>query len=131
MYSVSLSLHSTLTFMYCVLVMCVVLLLCSLRVAYFSHISKLNALMVMSQQLNTDAMNPAAHKYSAHQLALLYVSGPHWMSQPAYKGFLNSGQLHVQFTVALCTSARCVLLLVIIIQYVVVVTLCSCKVLSG
>ena len=71
--------------------MSVVLLLCSLCVAYFSHISKLNALMAMSQQLNTDAMNPAAHKYSAHQLALLYVSGPHWrVSQPT-RDFLIVG----------------------------------------
>ena len=81
--------------MFCVLVMSVVLLLRSLCAAYFSHISKLNALMAMSQQLNTDAMNPAAHKYSAHQLALLYVSGPHWTNEPTYKGFLNSGQLYV------------------------------------
>ena len=66
--------------------MCVVLLFHSLCVAYFSHISKLNALMAMSQQLNTDAMNPAAHKYSAHQLALLYVSGPHWTNEPTYQG---------------------------------------------
>ena len=92
--------------------MCLVLLLCSLCVAYFSHISKLNALMAMSQQLNTDAMNPAAHKYSAHQLALLYVSGPHWMSEPTHKGFLNSGQLCVQFISAVHTSARCALTLV-------------------
>ena len=55
---------------------CVFVVWCySLLLAYFSQISKLNALMAMSQQLNTDAMNPAAHKYSAHQLALLYVSG--------------------------------------------------------
>ena len=98
--------------MYCVLVKCVVLLHFSC-VAYFSHISKLNALMAMSQQLNTDAMNPAAHKYSAHQLALLYVSGPHWTSEPTHKGFINSGQLHVHFTSAVHTSAAgCTLILV-------------------
>ena len=77
--------HHFLVYIYYVSCACgVVLLFCSLPLAYFSQISKLNALMAMSQQLNTDAMNPAAHKYSAHQLALLYVSGAHWMGAPTY-----------------------------------------------
>jgi hypothetical protein len=34
----------------------------------------LNQTVMMSTQLYNDATNPAHHKYTAHQVALLYVS---------------------------------------------------------
>ena len=41
---------------------------------YFSHLTSLNNLLTMAQQLSTDAQHCVSHKYIAHQTALLYVS---------------------------------------------------------
>lgn len=41
---------------------------------YFSHIGKLNQLLVLSQQLEDDVQHLGSHKYIAHQLSVLYVS---------------------------------------------------------
>ena len=51
--------------------------------------------MAMSQQLNTDAMNPTAHKYTAHQIALLYVSGAHCMKLRLHQLTRNLSCLYV------------------------------------
>ena len=42
---------------------------------YFPHIGKLNQLLVLSQQLEDDVKHLGSHKYIAHQLAVIYVSG--------------------------------------------------------
>jgi hypothetical protein len=42
---------------------------------YFSYISLLNQVVMMGTQLYHDACMPQHHKYAAHQIALLYVSG--------------------------------------------------------
>ncbi|XP_038674868.1 uncharacterized protein si:ch211-218d20.15 [Scyliorhinus canicula] len=39
---------------------------------YFSHIGKLNQLLVLSQQLEDDVQHLGSHKYIAHQLSVLY-----------------------------------------------------------
>ncbi|XP_054642594.1 uncharacterized protein si:ch211-218d20.15 [Dunckerocampus dactyliophorus] len=39
---------------------------------YFSHIAKLNQLLVLSQQLEEDIRHLGSHKYIAHQLSVLY-----------------------------------------------------------
>lgn len=39
---------------------------------YFAHLSSLNNILMMSQQLNSDLRTCASHKYIAHQTALLY-----------------------------------------------------------
>lgn len=39
-----------------------------------NYVSMLNQTVMMSTQLYNDATNPAHHKYTAHQVALLYVS---------------------------------------------------------
>ncbi|XP_067889328.1 uncharacterized protein si:ch211-218d20.15 [Heterodontus francisci] len=39
---------------------------------YFSHIGKLNQLLVLSQQLEGDVQHLGSHKYIAHQLSVLY-----------------------------------------------------------
>ncbi|XP_072433045.1 uncharacterized protein [Chiloscyllium punctatum] len=39
---------------------------------YFSHIGKLNQLLVLSQQLEDDLQHLGSHKYIAHQLSVLY-----------------------------------------------------------
>ncbi|KAM3862292.1 cohesin subunit SA-2 [Diretmus argenteus] len=39
---------------------------------YFSHIAKLNQLLVLSQQLEEDARHLGSHKYIAHQLSVIY-----------------------------------------------------------
>lgn len=41
---------------------------------YFSHIAKLNQLLVLSQQLEEDIRHLGSHKYIAHQLSVIYVS---------------------------------------------------------
>ena len=41
---------------------------------YFQHLSTLNQVSMMCQQLRHDATNLSNHKYIAHQIALLYVS---------------------------------------------------------
>ena len=48
---------------------------CVLPAGYFAHLSALNNILMMSQQLNSDLRTCASHKYIAHQTALLYVSG--------------------------------------------------------
>lgn len=40
--------------------------------AYMNYVSMLNQTVMMSTQLYNDATNPAHHKYTAHQVALLY-----------------------------------------------------------
>lgn len=40
---------------------------------YFSHIAKLNQLLVLSQQLEEDIRHLGSHKYIAHQLSVIYV----------------------------------------------------------
>ncbi|KAG7261761.1 hypothetical protein CRUP_009513, partial [Coryphaenoides rupestris] len=40
---------------------------------YFSHLAKLNQLLVLSQQLEEDVRHLGSHKYIAHQLSVLYV----------------------------------------------------------
>jgi hypothetical protein len=42
--------------------------------AYLSYVSLLNQVVMMGTQLYNDALVPQHHKYSAHQIALLYVS---------------------------------------------------------
>lgn len=44
-------------------------------VQYLTYISLLNQVVMMGTQLYHDATLPAHHKYAAHQVALLYVSG--------------------------------------------------------
>lgn len=44
----------------------------SIPMDYFQYLSKLNNLMIMSQELNADNNNCISHKYLAHQLALLH-----------------------------------------------------------
>ncbi|XP_069828482.1 uncharacterized protein [Dendropsophus ebraccatus] len=39
---------------------------------YYSHIGKLNQLLVLSQQLEDDVKHLGSHKYVAHQLSVLY-----------------------------------------------------------
>ncbi|XP_019715796.1 uncharacterized protein LOC109510129 [Hippocampus comes] len=39
---------------------------------YFSHIAKLNQLLVLSQQLEEDIRHLGSHKYIAHQLSVIY-----------------------------------------------------------
>ncbi|XP_043928403.1 uncharacterized protein LOC122802714 isoform X2 [Protopterus annectens] len=39
---------------------------------YFSYVSKLNQLVVLSQQLEDDVQHLGSHKYIAHQLSILY-----------------------------------------------------------
>ncbi|KAK7882343.1 hypothetical protein WMY93_028517 [Mugilogobius chulae] len=39
---------------------------------YFSHIAKLNQLLVLSQQLEEDINHLGSHKYIAHQLSVIY-----------------------------------------------------------
>ncbi|CAL8370556.1 unnamed protein product [Arctogadus glacialis] len=39
---------------------------------YFSHLAKLNQLLVLSQQLEEDVRHLGSHKYIAHQLSVLY-----------------------------------------------------------
>lgn len=39
---------------------------------YFSHIAKLNQLLVLSQQLEEDISHLGSHKYIAHQLSVIY-----------------------------------------------------------
>ncbi|XP_068592772.1 uncharacterized protein si:ch211-218d20.15 [Cebidichthys violaceus] len=39
---------------------------------YFSHVAKLNQLLVLSQQLEEDIRHLGSHKYIAHQLSVLY-----------------------------------------------------------
>uniref|UniRef100_A0A3B4AG64 Uncharacterized protein n=1 Tax=Periophthalmus magnuspinnatus TaxID=409849 RepID=A0A3B4AG64_9GOBI len=39
---------------------------------YFSHIAKLNQLLVLSQQLEEDINHLGSHKYIAHQLSVVY-----------------------------------------------------------
>lgn len=41
---------------------------------YLNYVNLLNQAVMMSTQLYNDAANPAHHKYTAHQVALLYVS---------------------------------------------------------
>ncbi len=47
---------------------------CCAGAAYLNYVSLLNQAVMMSTQLYNDATNPAHHKYTAHQVALLYVS---------------------------------------------------------
>ncbi|KAI6646455.1 hypothetical protein LOD99_12576 [Oopsacas minuta] len=44
----------------------------SIPMDYFQYLSRLNNLMIMSQELNADNNNCSNHKYLAHQLALLH-----------------------------------------------------------
>ncbi|KAF7658509.1 hypothetical protein LDENG_00011450 [Lucifuga dentata] len=39
---------------------------------YFSHVAKLNQLLVLSQQLEEDTRHLGSHKYIAHQLSVIY-----------------------------------------------------------
>mmetsp|Transcript_27614 Transcript_27614/g.49243 ORF Transcript_27614/g.49243 Transcript_27614/m.49243 type:complete len:178 (-) Transcript_27614:104-637(-) len=41
---------------------------------YLEYINLLNQLMMMATQLHNDALDPRNHKYSAHQIAILYQS---------------------------------------------------------
>jgi hypothetical protein len=49
-------------------------LCCAAGAAYLNYVGLLNQTVMMSTQLYNDATNPAHHKYTAHQVALLYVS---------------------------------------------------------
>jgi hypothetical protein len=45
-------------------------------VSYLSYVNLLNQVVMMGTQLYNDAGHSPHHKYSAHQIALLYVSAP-------------------------------------------------------
>ena len=47
---------------------------CITAMDYLDFVNSLNQLMMMATQLHNDALDPRNHKYSAHQIALLYVS---------------------------------------------------------
>lgn len=47
---------------------------CFIIAVYFSHIGRLNQLLVLSQQLDEDVKHLGSHKYIAHQLSVIYVS---------------------------------------------------------
>lgn len=44
---------------------------------YYSHVTKLNQLLVLSQQLEEDIRHLGSHKYIAHQLSVIYVRTIH------------------------------------------------------
>jgi hypothetical protein len=58
-------------------------LCCAAGAAYLNYVGLLNQTVMMSTQLYNDATNPAHHKYTAHQVALLYVS-THKSKAPAW-----------------------------------------------
>lgn len=60
--------------------------------AYLHYVSLLNQVVQMSTQLYHDALVPHHHKYTAHQIALLYVS------TALAIGRLRLGRAHVRRT---------------------------------
>ncbi len=57
----------------------------SFRVGYFSHLTSLNNLLTMAQQLHADVQTCASHKYIAHQIALIYVSSSWAVVSPSVR----------------------------------------------